>query len=53
MDNLYNSQLTELLVSDSVPSVLEKEKNQKGDKLKVVSCDDILAKINNATCISF
>lgn len=44
MDNLYNSQLTELLVSDSVPSVLEKEKNQKGDKLKVVSCDDILAK---------
>lgn len=44
MENLYDSPLTELLVSDSVPSVLEKESEQVGDKLKVVSCDNILAK---------
>lgn len=44
MENLYDSKLTELLVSDSVPSVIAKEINQKGNKLKVVSCDEILAK---------
>lgn len=44
MENLYNSPITELLVSDSVPSVLSKEESQVGDKLKVVSCDRIIAK---------
>jgi ribose-phosphate pyrophosphokinase len=44
MDNLYSSQLTELMVSDSIPSTLQKEKNQVGDKLKVISCDNIIAR---------
>jgi ribose-phosphate pyrophosphokinase len=44
MENLYSSQLTELMVSDSIPSVLQKEKDQVGDKLKVISCDNIIAR---------
>ena len=44
MDNLYSSQLTELMVSDSIPSTLQKEKDQVGDKLKVISCDNIIAR---------
>jgi ribose-phosphate pyrophosphokinase len=44
MDNLYSSQLTELMVSDSIPSTLQKEKDQIGDKLKVISCDNIIAR---------
>jgi ribose-phosphate pyrophosphokinase len=44
MENLYTSQLTELMVSDSIPSVLQKEKDQVGDKLKVISCDNIIAR---------
>lgn len=44
MENLYSSQLTELMVSDSIPSTLQKEKNQAGDKLKVISCDNIIAR---------
>lgn len=44
MENLYSSQLTELMVSDSIPSTLQKEKDQIGDKLKVISCDNIIAR---------
>lgn len=44
MENLYTSQLTELMVSDSIPSTLQKEKDQVGDKLKVISCDNIIAR---------
>ena len=44
MENLYSSQLTELMVSDSIPSTLQKEKDQVGDKLKVISCDNIIAR---------
>jgi ribose-phosphate pyrophosphokinase len=44
MENLYTSQLTELMVSDSIPSTLQKEKDQIGDKLKVISCDNIIAR---------
>jgi ribose-phosphate pyrophosphokinase len=44
MENLYSSQLTELMVSDSIPSTLQKEKGQVGDKLKVISCDNIIAR---------
>ena len=44
MENLYSSQLTELMVSDSIPSTLQKEKDQVGDKLKVISCDRIIGK---------
>jgi len=50
MENLANSPLTELMVSDSIPSVLDKQewvrvKNTlTGDKLKVVSCANIIAK---------
>lgn len=44
MENLYSSQLTELMVSDSIPSTLIKEREQTGDKLKVISCDNIIAR---------
>jgi ribose-phosphate pyrophosphokinase len=44
MENLYTSQLTELMVSDSIPSTLQKERDQVGDKLKVISCDNIIAR---------
>jgi ribose-phosphate pyrophosphokinase len=44
IENLYTSQITELMVSDSIPSVLQKEKDQVGDKLKVISCDNIIAR---------
>ena len=44
MENLYSSQLTELMVSDSIPSTLIKEKEQSGNKLKVISCDNIIAR---------
>jgi phosphoribosylpyrophosphate synthetase len=32
------------MVSDSIPSTLQKEKDQVGDKLKVISCDNIIAR---------
>jgi ribose-phosphate pyrophosphokinase len=45
MENLESSKLVELMVSDSIPSVYEKERNQNVDgKLKVISCDKIIAK---------
>jgi ribose-phosphate pyrophosphokinase len=45
MENLESSQLVELMVSDSIPSVYEKERNQNVDgKLKVISCDKIIAR---------
>jgi ribose-phosphate pyrophosphokinase len=45
MENLESSKLVELMVSDSIPSVYEKERNQNVDgKLKVISCDKIIAR---------
>ena len=45
MENLESSQLVELMVSDSIPSVYEKERNQNVDgKLKVISCYKIIAR---------
>lgn len=40
MENLRDSQLTELMVSDSIPSVSSKI----DERLKVISCDNIIAK---------
>jgi len=42
MENLVSSPLTELMVSDSIPSVLDKQ--NLSDKLEVVSCANIIAK---------
>jgi len=58
-ENLYNSQITELLVSDSIPFINEKNPSQSGfrqiipgstsvvptiNKLKVISCDNLVGK---------
>ena len=45
IENLYSSQITELLVSDSIPFIDEKDsKNDNQTKFKIISCADIIAK---------
>jgi ribose-phosphate pyrophosphokinase len=55
IENLYNSQITELLVSDSIPLINEKDSSRNEGrglkqgppsetKLKVISCDRIIGK---------
>jgi ribose-phosphate pyrophosphokinase len=55
IDNLYNSKITELLVSDSIPFISEKDSSRNEGrglkqgppsetKLKVISCDRIIGK---------
>jgi ribose-phosphate pyrophosphokinase len=55
IENLYSSQITELLVSDSIPFIHEKDSSRnegrgiyqgppEPTKLKVISCSDIIAK---------
>lgn len=45
IENLYSSQITELLVSDSIPFIDEKDsKNNNQTKFKIISCADIIAK---------
>lgn len=55
IENLYNSKITELLVSDSIPFISEKDSSRNEDrglkqgppsptKLKVISCDRIIGK---------
>jgi ribose-phosphate pyrophosphokinase len=55
IENLYNSKITELLVSDSIPFINEKESSRNEGrglkqgppsvtKLKVISCDRIIGK---------
>ena len=55
IENLYNSKITELLVSDSIPLINEKDSSRDDNrglklgppsatKLKVISCDRIIGK---------
>jgi ribose-phosphate pyrophosphokinase len=55
IENLYNSKITELLVSDSIPLISKKDSSRNEDrglkqgppsptKLKVISCDRIIGK---------
>ena len=46
IENLYSSQITELLVSDSIPFIDEKDssRNDNQTKFKIISCADIIAK---------
>lgn len=60
IENLYNSKITELLVSDSIPLIAEKDSSRNDEKstyisgvwvdypietkMKVISCDNIIAK---------
>lgn len=55
IENLYNSKITELLVSDSIPFISEKDSSRNEGrglkqgppsetKLKVISCDNLIAK---------
>ena len=54
IENLYNSQITELLVSDSIPGIHQKDSSRNEGKpssqwpietkLKVISCDKIIGK---------
>jgi ribose-phosphate pyrophosphokinase len=55
IENLYSSQITELLVSDSIPFINEKDSSRnegrglkqgppEQTKFKVISCADIIAK---------
>jgi ribose-phosphate pyrophosphokinase len=55
IENLYSSQITELLVSDSIPFINEKDSSRnegrglkqgppESTKFKVISCADIIAK---------
>jgi ribose-phosphate pyrophosphokinase len=56
LDNLETSMLTELMVSDSISTVVDKKFNESlknregvmgGQKLNIISCDRILAKSIN------
>ena len=44
IENLYSSQITELLVSDSIPFIEEKDSKNDQTKFKIISCADIIAK---------
>jgi len=46
IENLYNSKITELLVSDSIPLIIEKDSSRTDSmtKLKVISCDNLIGK---------
>ena len=45
IENLYSSQITELLVSDSIPFINEKDSSRNDEtKFKIISCADIIAK---------
>jgi ribose-phosphate pyrophosphokinase len=46
IENLYSSDIMELLVSDTIPFINDKDssRNEVPSKMKVISCSDIIAK---------
>ena len=43
-ENLYNSKITELIVSDSISDIAKKDNFTENSKLKVISCSTLLGK---------
>lgn len=44
IENLYNSKITELLVSDSISGIKKKDNSTESSKLKVISCSTLIGK---------
>lgn len=44
IENLYNSKITELLVSDSISGIEKKDSSTENSKLKVISCSTLIGK---------